>query len=377
MSSAAEAIPAAAPFAAPPSLASPPPPTARSPWLVSPWFDLLFLANLGWPLLAALQGYFGDAVAEGIGFWAMYMLVTPHRWITLGLVFLDGERFQQRWSAYTLILVAAAAFVFSLASMELIYVVLMIDYLWNAWHFAAQHSGIGRIYGRIARPDLSGAALLEKILLRAFVFYVILRLALPLMFARQAVGALAQMDQPHWTDPLAGALGWLYRPDWKSMLQPLDLPMLVLPLILLAREIPGFSRAALGRVIYLSSVCVLYSSILLFAHFGPHSTTLNSWQGGLLLGLMFFHSTEYLAIVSWSVHKRQARSKSAIFGYLVPRWGMALMIYMAVLGMSAWMIEQRFTAQWVAITMLVSFLHYAYDGMIWKVRRPASAAAVS
>jgi hypothetical protein len=375
MSSAAEAI-SAAPLTSPP-LASAPPPAARSPWLVSPWFDLLFLANLVWPLLALTQGIFGNSIAQGIGFWAMYMLVTPHRWITLGLVFLDGERFQQRWSAYTLILVAAAAFVFSLASMQLIYVVLMIDFLWNAWHFAAQHSGIGRIYGRIARPDLSGAALLEKVLLRAFVCYVLLRLALPLMLAHQAVDALAQLDQPHWTDQIAASLHWLYVPAWGEMLRPFDLPMLVLPLILLAREIPGFNRAAWGRVIYLSSVCVLYSSILLFVHFRDPQSALQPLLGGLLLGVVFFHSTEYLAIVSWSVHKRQARSKSAIFGYLVPRWGMALMIYMAVLGMGAWMIEQRFTSQWVAITMFVSFLHYAYDGMIWKVRRPASAAAVS
>jgi len=197
------------------------------------------------------------------------------------------------------------------------------------------------------------------------------------MFAQQSVDALGQLGQPHWTDQIAALLHWLYVPAWQEMLSPFDLPMLVLPLILLAREVPGFSRAALGRVIYLTSVCVLYSAILLFVHFGPHSATLNSWHGGLLLAVVFFHSTEYLAIVSWSVHKRHARSKSAIFGYLVPRWGMALMIYMAVLGMSAWMIDQRFTAQWVAITMFVSFLHYAYDGMIWKVRRPASAAAVS
>ncbi|MBL8795202.1 MAG: hypothetical protein JNM56_14955 [Planctomycetia bacterium] len=376
MSSAAEALPLAAPSPPPPPFTAAAP-SERSPWLVNPWFDLLFLANLAWPLLALSQGLFGNAFGQNLGFWAAYMLLTPHRWITLGLVFLDGERFQQRWSAYTLIFVAAAAFVFSLASLELIFVVLVIDFFWNSWHFAAQHSGIGRIYGRIARPDLTGAALLEKILLRAFVLFVLLRLALPLMNASQAVLGLDRLDQPQVTGPVSAVLGWLHLASWPDWLRPFDLPMLVLPLVLLAREIPGFNRAAWGRVTYLVSVCLLYSALLLFVHFREPSTTLPPLLGGLLLSVTFFHSIEYLAIVSWSVHKRHARSKSAVFGYLVPRWGMALMIYMAVLGMSAWMIDQHFNRAWLAITMFVSFLHYAYDGMIWKVRRPATAAAVA
>ena len=65
-------------------------------WLVSPWFDALFVANVAWPLIVLVQFGEGFNGRPGLQFWQVYFVTTPHRWITLFLVFLDGERFTQR-----------------------------------------------------------------------------------------------------------------------------------------------------------------------------------------------------------------------------------------------------------------------------------------
>src|SRR5207244_10524059 len=64
---------------------------AKCDWLVSPAFDLLFLANLGW-LLALVPGYVAAEGTVHIEFWQIYFLTTPHRWITLLLVAADPDR---------------------------------------------------------------------------------------------------------------------------------------------------------------------------------------------------------------------------------------------------------------------------------------------
>src|SRR5947199_3010592 len=62
-------------------------------WLVGPWFDLFFLANLAWPVavLLALLRPLDDA--NPLSLFQVYFLSTPHRWITLVLVFCDSNRF--------------------------------------------------------------------------------------------------------------------------------------------------------------------------------------------------------------------------------------------------------------------------------------------
>ncbi len=60
-------------------------------------------------------------------------------------------------------------------STQTLVLLLLVDYVWNAWHFASQHSGISRIYGRTARPELQTRGLVEKVALRVFILYAIFR----------------------------------------------------------------------------------------------------------------------------------------------------------------------------------------------------------
>lgn len=347
-----------------PTMGTVAPPAPRSPWLVGPFFDLFFLANWFWPVLAVLVVFTAGGVTESqptpnpvMQLFLLYLLSTPHRWITLPLVFLDKERFLERRPTYLGILLLAAAVIGAVwLSTGALALLLAIDYVWNAWHFAAQHSGIARIYARTARPDVRSTGLFEKTLLRVFILYTIFRLlGFPNVEGEDAAPWLTWL---HWT---------------VQQVQGLDLFMLALPASLMVLEFRDFRRSAVGRIAYLGSVCLIYSGLLLAAHFNEGNRTVLLVLG-LGVAISVFHSTEYLAIVSWSVWKRHGRSKSGVFAHLVPRWGIALMTFMCALGISAMMIDKHFVRAWLVITIFVSYLHYAYDGMIWKVRRPASAA---
>lgn len=128
-------------------------------WLLGPVLDSLFIANLAWPAVALFAMVATETVAyQTFGYLLAYFIIMPHRWITLPLVFGDRQRLGQRPLAYLAVL---AAVVVSCAvvklSMTSLAVLVAADYLWNAWHFAGQHGGIYRIYGRMsghaAAPD--------------------------------------------------------------------------------------------------------------------------------------------------------------------------------------------------------------------------------
>jgi hypothetical protein len=326
-------------------------------WLVGPWFDLLFIANLSWPLvlLAPVGESFGGHT--GLQFWQLYYITTPHRWITLLIVFLDRERFAQRKLAF---LTLAAAIATACLAVRLttgaLTCLLAIDYVWNAWHFASQHHGIYRIYGRLGEAAPPPGLALEKWAMRSFLLYVILRVV-----------------SATWSDA-----------SWDAALRACDWIAALVPAGLIARNVFQLGRSAVlstqysvlsteysaaGRIIYLVSVSGLYLSLLWAVH--VH-------RPGLVLSLAtasaLFHAVEYLALVTWATRARHSSlgEKMGLLGYFAPRWGIALAVFVLVLGAGGWLLDTRFVEFWLLINVIVAFLHYAYDGMIWR-RRPASA----
>ena len=152
------------------SLAAPP----RLPWIVSPAFDLLFLVNAWW-LTAFLPGFLSAEQTPHIEFWQIYFLTTPHRWITLFLVATDPDRRAGRkWLFASIaivgLLVVGAAWVGTGGFLCL----LLVDYVWNSWHFAAQHAGILR---HVLAQNGPGRPWFETWGLHSIVFYTSLRLA--------------------------------------------------------------------------------------------------------------------------------------------------------------------------------------------------------
>jgi hypothetical protein len=308
-------------------------------WLFGPWLDAFFVANLAWPLLALVP--VGDAFVgqPGLQFWQLYYVTTPHRWVTLLLVFLDRERFRSRRAAFLCVAAGVVAVCLGVRlTTGALTCLLTVDYLWNAWHFAAQHHGVYRIYARQSEPRSPGSPWLEKWGMRGFLLYVTLRVA----------GAT-------WSDAsLEEVLRWC---DWA---------VLIVPAWLVLRDTRMARAGSLGRLTYLLSVSSLYLSLLWAAHERRPGLVLSLATAGAV-----FHAVEYLSLVTWSVRRRHATmgTEMGVLGRLASCWGLTLAAFMLILGAGGWLLDQRFVEAWLLLNVIVAFLHYAYDGMIW--RRPA------
>src|SRR5262245_16354346 len=149
---------------------------AGAGWVVAPRFDLLFLANLYWPVLlwpGLLPAGRAELLTE---FWVIYFLTAPHRWLTLFLVAFDPDRRDGRpgWVFIALAVVAALVVGGAWAITGAFACLALADYVWNAWHFASQHQGVLRMY---ARKSGGGPDWLERHALRFFLFLVLVRTA--------------------------------------------------------------------------------------------------------------------------------------------------------------------------------------------------------
>lgn len=361
-------------------------PSTRVPsgWIVNGWFDSLFLSNAAWPLLAAALLWLGPAFQSGVSFWQVYFVSTPHRWITLALVFLDRRRFRERPAAFlgTAVVLTAACLGLRQSAGALT-CVLVIDYVWNAWHFASQHAGIVRIYARQAKGAAAGSGWAEKLLMRMFVLAVMLRISdVAWMLVGQPLQGLGYFqDRLH-----LGFHQMLAWADWATV---------GVAAALLAVSRPGFGRAERGRSLYLISVISLYLVLLGAVHFRRLEVL-----PALIVVMALFHAAEYLALVTWSVHQRfpeqmphpvEAETATRFFeetphqssmrpeGFnllaaIVPQWGLTLALLCLGLGVAGWMADRRLAETWLTINLAVSFLHYAYDGMIWKRGRATGSA---
>jgi hypothetical protein len=342
---------------APPPAAPPAPAKPAKPWLVGPLFDLLCVANLGWPIVVLLLTLDGTPWAAGpLSALQVYFLSTPHRWITLALVFLDREHFWQqprKFGGLAALLIGLGLALVAIGALwkgaaESLVPLMMLDYVWNSWHFASQHAGIARIYGRMTRPNQTAkSAEFEKSAVRMFVLWVFVRLALYVARLKGAGGDALETLWPalEWLDPVA--------------LAPV--------LWVLIKEVLDWRPQCRGRLAYLVSVTAIYAVQLLAIRAGQRNLMYAVFLAGAV-----FHAAEYLAIVSWSVRRKTA----GIWGYLAPRLGLVVVAFMAVMGCAHYLIEARFLYAWMLVTLLVSLLHYGYDGIIWKSRpKPAAKTA--
>lgn len=313
-------------------------------WIVSPLFDLLFLANLGW-LLALLPGFVADDGTVHVEFWQIYFLTTPHRWITLFLVAFDPDRREGRnWLFVSLALVAAAAVAGIWLTTGAFTCLLLIDYVWNSWHFAAQHFGVLRMYSRKAG---GGRPLLERYGFRTFIFYVLARTA-------------------------GWSTGWLEDSEsGLALLHTLDMAALAVPAVLLVAAFLDHGLRQPGRLIYLASVCGLYAG-LLWALRERHTVLIKS----LTVAGAAFHASEYLAIVTHYAWRREHTGSAGLFRTMAGRWLTLLAGYAVLLGLFGVMIERELLVLWQGLNLWAAFLHYTFDGLIWKLRRTETARAL-
>jgi hypothetical protein len=115
----------------------------------------------------------------------------------------------------------------------------------------------------------------------------------------------------------------------------------------------------------------LYGSLLMSVHYQQPRLMLT-----LATASALFHATEYLTLVTWSVQRKHGphNATAGLFRYLAPQWGLTLATFAIVLGLGGWVLTQQGLQLWLLANVIVAYMHYTYDGMIWKLRRPVSYA---
>lgn len=316
--------------------------TKNTGWLISPLFDSLLIANLFWPLIIVMA-YILPQAEGSLTFVQVYLLSTPHRWVTLFPVVFDKKNFQQQPGRFTGIGVSLIVLGLALtglgslfphpeAPMNPLIYFMMFDYAWNAWHFASQHAGISRIYGRKVWPnDSTEKTNAEKSSIRITILWVFIRVAV----------RLRPESFPE------GIIPWLII---------MDVVMLLPMFRLLLNEWTRGARCS--RMLYLHSVFALYAAIL----FGSHMAS-DAVFSGLLIAQAVFHSVEYLAIIGWDMHRRKP---DGVWRVLAPQAAFIVILFSLIIGFANFAVASASIYAWTLLTLLVSLLHYGYDGMIWK-----------
>lgn len=327
-------------------------------FLFSPAIDLLFIINAFWPLLLFVDFFGGITTHQSLLFWQIYFVTAPHRWITLVLVSVDHHKGRDRRLQFfafgAAILIGCLCLKMGTGSLLCLGV---IDYVWNAWHFASQHHGVFRIYQRrLPAGDPASAQVpgrkvlsLEKAIFRAFMLYVIARVA--------GWG---------WTEGPFDGFQWVSTVDWF---------VLMIPVAFLIRQFAQCfvtHSASIASVAYLASVMTLFSSLLIASHFES-----NRYVVALALASAIFHSLEYMSIVTWSMNGSRNTDNSNPLVRLSQMWLLFLIMFVVIIGLGNYALSKGYFELWVFINIVVAFWHYCFDGMIWRSRKSSSQPAPS
>jgi hypothetical protein len=352
--------------------------------MIGPVWDLVALA-FGW-LPFYLWLVFGLGLGEltgraaeeatALAVLAALAISYVHRHYTFVVVYGDREVFAQRARAFWLAPLSIVAIVaLARASAGLVpatvagvklspwQLALLVTGAWNIWHTLQQRYGLLRIYagklgGGVERPEQArrDRALLW---LAAATVAVALPVARPQLLgghvnARTLRRVLAPIAEAWWAWALlaavAGALAWVLV-GW------------------LRHELRAPARLAERA----PRLAMMGSTLLLFAVF---------WVHGPVIGYLCFgtaHAIEYVAFVHHFGVKKYGRPGA-------PRGAAAAILRdarWAVPGLAGglllvfWLLhEQRRTDVYLVYYTATSWLHFLYDGWIWKVRRPELARAL-
>jgi hypothetical protein len=232
---------------------------------------------------------------------------------------------------------------------------MLVSALWNFWHTLMQKLGILRVYSR--KADY-GKSWLDRSMV--WVWFGCLFFALAASSeARRQVTRLAEAGRilTHATEPI---LPWL-----SFLVVGFLLVGGALTTLYFIQEFKNRQNFHWPKNIFLFSIWGIY--LTFFYDF---------FAGYVTFG--FSHAVEYLAFVNVYAHRKYAH-RTPVSSWMA-RWvghqGRNFLIFM---GVSAaifvpWFWNSPMTLNWYIVT--TSFMHFLYDGWIWKVRRPEVGSAL-
>jgi hypothetical protein len=347
---------------APPAPASEPR-GARSRYIANATFDGVFF--LGAPLIALTLGI---AIA-GTSWSRNEVSVLGHRgsitnifvgaFIAAHLVIVffrsHGNRDIFRLYPIRFTLVPLALFAAVLLSKWALVTVTVLAVWWDVYHSSLQTFGLGRIYDARRGNDPATGRRLD--------FWLNL-----LLYAGPILGGVALMDHVDSFEKFSevGALFLTAVPaQAESHARWLTAGVLAAGVPFLVYYVMAYWR------LHRRGYDVSFQKVLLYAATGACS--IYTWGfntfGEAFFIMNFFHAWQYFALVWWT----EKRNMTSLFRLGGLAWGkpLALALYVALaLGYGFWAeVSARQNDLVLAVVLVVSIMHFWYDGFIWSVRK--------
>jgi hypothetical protein len=225
-------------------------------------------------------------------------------------------------------------------------VLLTFSVMWTMYHSVAQKYGLMRIYSRKAGY---GVSWLDRVVMFSWFAYLVF--------------ALADKEKEALQNFSAGRTILEYIGDYVGLMGVISHVVLAVALLFttlyIASEYRNRCRVSIPKNLYIFSILLLYSIFLY----------------DMVLGYIVFafsHGIEYIAFVNMYVKKKYGKrpaSRSFMTRVSSKLWVYSglfslLIIALCLIGMSYG--KGAFTTYIVGS----SFLHFLYDGWIWKLRKP-------
>lgn len=312
-------------------------------WIQDPFSDLIYY-SFGWLIILFLLLIFKNHYAPIILVVLLFSYV--HRHYTFALVYGEKEEFNKHRLIYTglplLCLIATFLFVYY----DSFKILLAVSVVWTIYHTIAQKYGITRIY---SRKSEYGEAHTEM--------WIIYSWAIFLFFY------MLTTQKENLLDYSIGRLALGYLEQHSQYLNSFAIVALIASLYFTARyiiiEFKNRDKISIPKNLYVLSVLIIYATFL-------HSVVI----GYIVMG--FSHAIEYIAFVNFFVdkkYKKNTNSTSLLARASKNLWLYSGLFAIAVVGLA--LTGRQIDKQAVSIYIVgTSFLHFTYDGLIWKVRKP-------
>lgn len=332
-------------------------------YIVGPRYDLFFFLLPPLLALAAGAAISGTAISEGEFRWlgedfswaSLFIGVFIHAHLVAVFFRSHGDPqirrlYPARFLAVPLVLYGAM-----LASPWVLVSVSVIATFWDVYHSGMQTFGFARIYDMKAGNDRDAGRRLDQVLNQ-------------LLYAGPILGGVTMID--HFEDfeefEEVGTTVFNAVPAFMEGHQA----WFTWSLVVLGTAFIGYYVAAFGRLrrqgykISMQKTWLLASTGLC----SIYTWGFNSFGEAFFI-MNLFHALQYFGIVWWSERGNMAR----LFRLHGRRFGqpatLALFLGLScAYGLGVQVLDTSITALW-ALTLVVSVMHFWYDGFIWSVRR--------
>ncbi len=311
-------------------------------WIKNPEVDSIFF-SFGWILIFLALVMFKQY--QGIIIVLVLLFNYVHRHLTFALVYGEKEEFNRKKEIYIVLPLLAVFVTYLSLVFGFFKILLTISVLWTMYHTVTQKYGITRIYSRKAGY---GEGWIDKGIIYSwfvFLFFALANKEKETIIQYQAGQVIL--------NAIGDNISYLIYPAYVSFFVAI-----IFTLIYAYSEYKNRDKISIAKNLYVVSVLLLYSTFFY-----------SLIAGYIVFG--FSHAIEYIAFVNIFVKSKYKKktSDSVLAKASKKLWLYSSLFALVVVVLSLTGLKYNQNALLIYIVGS-SFLHFIYDGMIWKVRRP-------